>query len=107
MLDIALNNERDVYTNGANDLALVDGFEQLNQHIMLYADTAIRQFVSSRVTGRTIGQLEESVREALASSPRVSSVSSVSVTEYNHETNAVFVEARYNADESGVFELTI
>jgi hypothetical protein len=106
-LDLALDSERDVFVDETGDLGVVRGDEQLNQHVMLIATPAIWRFVSNRVTGETIGRLEESVQQALLTSPRVSSVGDVTVTEYDTTTNTVVLDVLYNATDTTELEVTV
>lgn len=87
--DLDLNEGKDVHLDGTNDLALTSGVEQLQQSVAIDVMDELRDFVTGRLTGRNIGQLEERIASGLNDDPQVDTVRSVSLDTFNRQNNTV------------------
>lgn len=104
--DLRINDDLDVYLDGANDLATISGLEQLEQSTALDVLNQVQQFSGGRLTGTNVGLLEERVRRSLESDPQIDTVVDVSVTDYNRNTGAVALDVRVT-DSNFTIELNI
>ena len=91
--DLDLNSDKDVHFNGANDLAVVNGEDQLLQSVAIDAMDEIQKFIGGRVTGKNVGLLEERLRQAFNDNPQLDEVVNVSVVEYDRRTDELIIEA--------------
>jgi hypothetical protein len=103
--DIELSQDKDVFLDDGNDLALVSGQTQLQQSVAIDVFDELQDFVGGRLTGQRIGLLEERIRNGLNDDPQVGEVVQVNVTEYNRSTSTVDIEVQVADDED--FELTL
>lgn len=104
--DLDINQDKDVRLDGANDLALTSGQDQVEQSVGLDVLDVTRKFVGSEITGSSIGLLEERVKESLNSDEQVGEVLSVDVTEYDREANSVILDVTVLEAEDFSLELT-
>jgi len=92
--DLDLDPDKDIHLDGANDLALVSGVDQLKQSVAIDVMDEIQDFIGGRVTGRNIGLLEERLRQAFNDDPQLDEVVSVNITQYDQRTNELTIEAK-------------
>lgn len=104
-IDLHLNENLDIHLDGGNDLATASDRRQLEQSTALDVLNVLHEFVGNPVTGRTIGLLEERVRQALNADEQLSTVTNVSVEEYRPDEGRVSVAV--NAVEDDDFELDL
>lgn len=105
LTDLDLNSDSDVYTDDANDLALVSGRSNLEQSIEISAGDAIEEFVGGNIDGTTIALLEERLKKALNNDPQVNSVDSVELTEFDRRTNTVSIDVSVTEDKDFTLEV--
>lgn len=103
--DVDLNTDKDIHLDGANDLALTSGIEQLQQSVAIDVFDELQNFIGGRLTGETLGLLEERVRQALDDDPQLSTVRSVDILEYNRGTQSVTISIEVIDDEDFTIEL--
>lgn len=102
--DIDLNSDKDVHLNGANDLALVGGEEQLRQSVAIDVMDEIEDFIGGRVTGKTLGLLEERFLQAFNDDPQLDEVISVNIKQYDRRTDELIIEAKTVKNEDFTLE---
>jgi hypothetical protein len=106
-IDLHLNDDLDIHLDGGNDLATVSDRRQLEQSTALDVLNALREFVGNPVTGRTIGLLEERVRQALNADEQLSTVTNVSVEEYQPDSGRVTLAVSVVEDDDFELDLTV
>lgn len=96
--DLKINENRDIDTDQANDLALTEGPENLAQSVDIEAYDAVERFVGEKITATSIALLEEDLSQVLDADPQVGEVRTVSVVEFDkrHETVTAEVELTQN-----------
>lgn len=105
--DLRVNDDIDVYIDQANDLATISGIEQLEQSTGLDVLNQVRQFSGGKLTGESVGLLEERVRVSLQSDPQIDRIITVSVSEYNRETGDVALDVVATENDDFTIELTL
>lgn len=105
--DLRVNDDIDVYIDQANDLATISGIEQLEQSTGLDVLNQVRQFSGGKLTGESVGLLEERVRASLQSDPQIDRIITVSVSEYNRETGDVALDVVATENDDFTIELTL
>jgi hypothetical protein len=104
--DLALNEDMDIYLDGANDLATISGVDQLEQSVALDVRDVTLQFVGEPITGPAIGLLEERVQRALARDEQLSQVKNVVVQEYDRREDTIRIDILVIDDEDFTIEVS-
>jgi hypothetical protein len=105
--DIRVNEDIDIYLDSANDLATISGIEQLEQSTALDVLGQVRNFSGGRLTGESVGLLEERVQESLQSDPQIDRIISVTVSRYDKDTGDVALDVVVTENEDFTIELTL
>lgn len=87
--DLDLNEGKDIHLDSTNDLTLTSGIAQLQQSVAIDVMDELRDFVGGRLTGKNVGQLEESIASGLNDDPQVDTVRSVSLDTYDRQNKTV------------------
>lgn len=103
--DFDLNEDKDTHLDGANDLALTSGVEQLQQSVGIDVMDELRDIVGGRLTGQNIGKLEERISRALNEDPQLASVRSVTLETYNRDTSTVEITAHVVQNDDFTLEI--
>lgn len=104
--DLDLNQNRDIHLNGANDLALTSGVENLQQSVGIDVMDELSDFVAGRLTGENIGRLEERIRDGLDSDPQLSDVRNVTIDQFDRQTDTVEISVHVVENEDFTLEVT-
>lgn len=104
--DIAINEDKEVYLDDVNDLAIVSGDDQLEQSIAIDVMDVTQRFAGRRVTAQSIGLLEQRILEALEEDPQVGTIRMVSVEEFDKRNDTVTVAVSLLEDEDFTIEVT-
>lgn len=104
--DLDLNEQRDVHLDGANDLALTSGIEQLQQSTAIDVFDELQAFVGGRLTGENLGLLEERVRQGLNDDPQLADIRNVTVEEYDRGAQTVTLAISVVGDDDFELELS-
>lgn len=103
--DLDLNRNKDIHLDGANDLALTSGIEQLQQSTAIDVFDELQQFIGGRLNGENLGLLEERIRQGLNDDPQLSTVRNVNVMEYDRGTESITVSVEVVDNENFTLEL--
>jgi hypothetical protein len=104
--DLQLNGDKDIFLDGANDLATVSGVRQLEQSVAIDVMDEIQNFIGGRVTGKNIGLLEERVRQGLNDDPQLSEVRQVNVREYDRRTDEIKIDIIVSQNDDFTIEVS-
>lgn len=105
LTDIAIDEHRDIYIDGANDLATISGKPNLEQSIALSTLDVTRRYIGRKVTAEDLGLLEERVREYLEQDPHIGSIVSVETETFNRDSGIVTMRVELTESESFTVEL--
>ena len=104
--DIQIDETRDIFLDGANDIATIGGIGQLEQSVALDVMDELQDFVGSNLTGTDVGKIEARVRQSLDDDPQIADVRSVTIERYNKTTNALTMSVTTTANNDFTLELT-
>lgn len=104
--DLAINDEKDIYLDDGNDLALVNGVQQLRQSVGIDVMDELQAFIGGRITGTTIGRLEERIRRGLDDDPQLAGVRDVTIQEYDRGEETVLITAEVVGDDDFTIEVS-
>lgn len=103
--DLELNENKDIFLDGANDLATVTGPQQLEQSAAISVLDELDDFVSGRLTGENIGLLEERVRQGLNDDPQLGRIRNVSIKTFNRDTELVTISVQVAGNDDFTLQL--
>jgi hypothetical protein len=106
MFDLDIDQNKDIHTDDTNDLAIVRGKARINQSVSISVMDETQDFVGSNLTGTQVALLENAIEDALAADNDVETVTDVSITEFNRDTNTVFADVIVNQTEQFSVEVT-
>lgn len=90
--DLAVDSNFDVFVDDTGDLATVSGKDQLQQSVALDIADVTDIFVGESLTAANLGIIEERIKRSLNRDEQVGRIVSVTVDEYNRDTNTVIVD---------------
>ena len=90
--DLAVDSNFDVFVDETGDLATVSGKGQLQQSVALDIADVTDIFVGESLTAANLGIIEERIKRSLNRDEQVGRIVSVTVDEYNRDTNTVVVD---------------
>lgn len=105
--DIAINQDKDAYLDGANDLALVSGPERVDQSIAISVMDEDKDFVSGRITAKNVNQLEQAIERGLQDDNDVDQVFNVDIQTFDRNDDRVIAEVFVTPTESFVAEVNL
>lgn len=100
LFDLQLNGQSDVFVDGTNDLATVDGPANVRQTIGIVTRNIVRPLVGQQISGNMLNRIESKIVDALSSHTKIESVQDISIEEINRETNTVVINSTVNFDEN-------
>lgn len=104
--DIDLDGNKDVHLDSTNDLATTSGVEQLQQSVGIDVLDELQAFISGRLTGSNVGQLEERIRSGLDDDPQLESVRNVTITQFDRQTNTIDITVSTIKNEDFTLEVS-
>lgn len=105
--DIAINEDKDAYLDGANDLALVSGPERVDQSIAISVMDEDKDYVGERVTAKSVNKLEQAIEEALNRDNDVDQVFEVNIQTFDRNDDRVEAEVFVTPNESFIAEVNL
>lgn len=93
-------DDRNIFLDDTNDLATIGGVANLEQSVAIAVMNATRQFIGDKLTGSSVGLLEEKVRQALQRDPQIERVVSVEMTEFDRSQDKVTMDVTTIEDET-------
>ncbi len=105
LTDLSVNEDRDIYLDGSNDLATTSGVDNLHQSIALSTLDITENFISTGVSAEDLAYLETRVEQYLANDPQVGTVLSVRTESVNRQSGEI--NMRVYLTENTDFEVTV
>lgn len=93
-------DDRNIFVDSTGDIATIGGLNNLEQSVAIGVMNATKQFIGSRITGTTVGLLEERVREALNDDPQIKGITSVDIQEFDRGSNTIIMDITTSQDET-------
>jgi hypothetical protein len=105
--DLGVDENFDVFVDDTGDLATVVGKEQLEQSVALDIANVSERFIGESLTATNLGIIEEEIRQSLNRDEQVGRVISVTVEEYNADTNAVVASVATENNRDFILEVDL
>lgn len=103
--DLAINENKDIYLDEGNDLAVINGKAQLRQSVGIDVMDELQKFVGGRLTGPNIGRLEERIRKGLDDDPQLSNVRNVTIRTFDRRNNTIEITAEVVGNDNFTLEV--
>lgn len=96
--DIALNENWNVSKDGTEDLKTVTGKDRIAQSVALNVRSEVRNIVGSQVTGTTINELEQAIRNGFRKDDDVENITRISIDKVDKQNNTVEWSAQVDGE---------
>lgn len=95
-----------VFLDDTNDMGTIRGLANLEQSTAIVVRNATQQFIGDRITGSSVGLLEERVQRALNNDEQIEEVTNVAVTEFDRGTDTVTMKVETIENDSFTLGVT-
>lgn len=99
-------DDRNVFLDGTGDLATIGGKNNLEQSVAILVMGVTRNFIGSTITGRSVGLLEERVRQAINNDPQVEQITDVQIDEFDRSNSTITMTVTSTENEDFSFEVS-